>query len=61
MYDERVRTNNAKDKQSQGRTDLGWTPSGDKRLVYDIAVMYIFNENRKCCNHQSPDSVYLNR
>ena len=22
--------------------------------------MYIFNENRKCCNHRCPDSVYFN-
>ena len=26
-----------------------------------MAVMYIFNEKRKCCNHRCPDSVYFNR
>ena len=34
-------------------------------LVYHCAninraVIYIFNEKRKCCNHRCPDSVYFN-
>ena len=34
-------------------------------LVYHCAninraVIYIFNEKKKCCNHRCPDSVYFN-
>ena len=25
-----------------------------------MAVLYIFNEKRKCCNHRFPGSVYFN-
>ena len=62
MYDEQVRTKTAKNYQTQRRINLGMNSI---RLVYycanwnDIEVIKIFNEERKCCNHRCPDSVYF--
>ena len=62
MYDEQVQTKKAKDEQSQGRTNLGTNSikfGVSLRQQKDIAVIDIFNEKRKCCNHRCPDSVYF--
>ena len=51
------RTNNLMDELIGG-----WIQLGNKRSVYqqnDVAVIDIFNEKRKCCNHRRPDSIYI--
>ena len=63
MYDEQGRKNKAKDLQSQERTDLGMNSVRRQkfglllRQLNDIAVIDVFNEKRKCCNHRCPVPV----